>query len=71
MSLKVLLVDDEPDQIKLMELYLDEYDPKLKLDSANTPESALKKLRDNEFDCIVLDHSMPEMTGLELAKRIR
>jgi CheY-like chemotaxis protein len=70
-SLKVLLVDDELDQLELMKLYLDEYDPELKLDSATSPNEAIGKLKQNEYDCIVLDHSMPEMTGLELAKKIR
>lgn len=69
--MNVLIVDDEPFQLDLMTLYLADIDPDLKITRATTHGEALRNIRSNTYDCIVLDQSMPEGTGLELAKKIR
>jgi len=70
-SFKVLAVDDEPDHLYMMETYLREIAPEFKIDSVESPRAALEKIEKKNYDCVVLDHSMAEMTGLELAKKIR
>jgi CheY-like chemotaxis protein len=67
----VLIIDDEADQLELMSLYLEKFDPDIAIETATSPREALEKIEWRAFDCIVLDNSMPEMTGLELAKKIR
>jgi two-component system, OmpR family, alkaline phosphatase synthesis response regulator PhoP len=68
-SLRLLIVDDDMS----MRLLLAEYFRRLgfeveeKESSTDGLESALSK----EFDCFIFDVSMPEMTGLELLRRIR
>ncbi len=69
--ISVLTVDDEPDQLELMALYLEEYDPDIRIDPTSSPEETLQKLRGHAYDCVVADHSMPGMTGLELARRVK
>ena len=70
-SLEVLLIDDDALQLELMSEYLTDFDPGLKITKVTTHKEALEKINEKKFDCLVLDHSMPEGTGLELAKKIR
>jgi CheY-like chemotaxis protein len=70
-SLEVLAVDDDPIQLELMTQYLADIDPDLRITKAMTHSEAFERIRNYKYDCIVLDQSMPEGTGLDLAKRIR
>lgn len=36
-----------------------------------SPCDFLQRSVSNDFDCLILDHHMPHLTGLELAKRLR
>lgn len=70
-SLDVLIIDDDTTQLEVMSEYLTDFDPELKISTATTHKEALLKISDETFDCLVLDHSMPDGIGLELAKKIR
>jgi signal transduction histidine kinase len=70
-SIRVLLVDDEPTQMDLMKLNLEEADPTFTLTLAPTPADALKLLSDQTFDCIVSDFVMPKMNGIELCTEVK
>ncbi len=65
---KILLVDDEA-RIRLMyEEYLsDEFD----VDVASSGKESLQKLVDAYYDLVLLDISMPDLTGLEVLKLIK
>jgi signal transduction histidine kinase len=65
----ILLVDDEPRNLDVLESILDA--PDYHLVRAQTAESALLLLLDTEFAAIVLDIQMPEMSGIELANLIK
>ena len=67
---RVLHVDDEPDQLKLTKIFLEETDTSLQITSVSSPEEALKKLQES-YDCIVSDYKMPDMDGIEFARRVR
>lgn len=65
----ILLVDDEPTNIKiLVEVLKDEYD----LLIATSGEQALEQVTQHhdEIDLILLDVNMPEMSGMDVLKRI-
>ena len=55
--------------VELLEEVLSDFD--LVLESSLKPKEALKKLSHEQFDLILLDIMMPEMSGFELAKRIK
>jgi PAS domain S-box-containing protein len=50
---------------------LNSFDPDLQIDFVSSPREALKKLEKEEYDCIISDYRMPEMDGIQLARRIR
>jgi len=64
----VLLVDDEPRILSalLRALRREGY----QLLAAETPAEALRLAEKNAIDCVLSDHKMPGITGLELIERV-
>ncbi|MCD5411235.1 response regulator [Thermodesulfovibrionales bacterium] len=65
----ILVIDDEADIVELVSYNLKKSG--LGVDSAYDGESALRKIRDNKYDLILLDLMLPGIQGLELCKIIR
>jgi PAS domain S-box-containing protein len=65
----VLIVDDEPRNLAVLEAVLD--DPGYRLVRAESAEQALLALLVDEFAVLVLDIRMPGVTGFELARIIK
>lgn len=66
---KVLVVDDNAMNLKVMARLLLPY--RIKVSMASGGQEALDKLDSMEYDCVFLDHMMPEMDGVETLHRIR
>jgi class 3 adenylate cyclase len=66
---KILIVDDEPFNLDLLEQELMEYD--YVIERANDGVEALEKTASFKPDVILLDFMMPRMNGLEVVKRLR
>ena len=69
MGLKILLVDDEPDIVEVIQDRLEAYG--FTVITAGTGLEALKKLSAEKFDGVFLDVKMPEMGGIEALEEIR
>ncbi|MBW7475106.1 response regulator transcription factor [Paenibacillus oenotherae] len=65
----ILLVDDEPEIIKLIEIYLN--NEGYHLLTASNGFEALSQLNANHVDLIILDGMMPLMDGFEACMKIR
>lgn len=67
--MKILVVDDE---IKIREV-VSEYAKALnyECDEASNGKDAIEKVRNNNYDCIVLDIMMPELDGFSACKKIK
>lgn len=68
-GLKVLIVDDEEFNRKLLTTILKQHKV-LYTESINGKE-AIKELKRNDYDLILMDARMPEMNGIEATKKIR
>lgn len=66
---KVMIVDDNPMNVELLEEILSKFN--LKISSFLKPKEACQEMLHEKFDLILLDVMMPEMSGFELAKRIK
>jgi DNA-binding response OmpR family regulator len=64
----ILIVDDEPDTLGLIELTLKTAG--YNVQTASGGQDALRKLRDESFDLVLLDIMMPDMSGYEVLKRL-
>jgi two-component system alkaline phosphatase synthesis response regulator PhoP len=66
---RVLIVDDNPQGVELLEAYLEPLGAEVK--SAGDGEVALKLVKDWRPDLVLLDIMMPKMSGFEVCKRLR
>ena len=67
--LRILLVDDDPSTLEILTHLLTSFDAKVQV--ADCGRRALDLLGDHEFDVLVSDLGMPDMTGLELMEVVR
>src|SRR3954471_15400047 len=65
----ILIVDDEPKNLTVLETVLD--DPGYRLVRATSGEEALLALMAEEFAVLVLDVRMPGMNGFEVAQLVK
>ena len=65
----ILIVDDNAMNLKVMARLLLPY--QLKVTLAISGQEALEKLNTPNYDCVFLDHMMPEMDGVETLHKIR
>lgn len=66
---RVLLVDDEEEFVHALTKRLTARG--LNVDSAGNGEAAIEKVKQSDFDVIVLDLAMPGIDGLETLNRLR
>lgn len=67
-QLKVLIVDDNKTNLKILTHYLKYY--KFDITKAENAKQALEIMETKEFDLILSDYCMPELDGLDFAKRV-
>ncbi|MFZ2310767.1 MAG: response regulator [Patescibacteria group bacterium] len=67
-KLKILHVDDEDDTLEVVKTILEKEG--FEVTGAKRGEEALKKIKTNGFDLLILDVMMPDMSGWELFNKI-
>ena len=65
----ILVVDDQPQNVELLETYL--VPQGYEIVKASSGEEALGILSGNQIDLVLLDVMMPNMSGLEVLKKLR
>lgn len=65
----LLIVDDEPMLLQRLKFNLEEYADNILL--AENGMSAIQIIESNTIHCIICDINMPQMSGVEVLKRIR
>lgn len=68
-AIRILFIDDEKDNAEIVKLNLKK--ASLDVTTVSAPREALALLKKQDFDCIVSDYKMPEMSGIELCIEIR
>ena len=66
---RILVVDDEELNRYLAEFILEQW--KVEVEVAASGKQAIEKVINNDFDVILMDIQMPEMSGVEVVKYIR
>lgn len=69
MAKKVLVVDDEKLIVKGIRFSLEQ--DGMEVDCAYDGEEALEKIRNREYDIILLDVMLPKLTGFEVCQQVR
>jgi DNA-binding response OmpR family regulator len=65
----ILIVDDEARMLNLIELFLKPHG--YSCVKVNNGHEAIQRLKKDEFDLVLLDIMMPEMSGWEICEKIR
>ena len=72
MKKKIMIVDDEPDQILTVKLILTDLSDEYETIGANSGMQCLELLKNNQIpDLILLDIMMPEMNGWDVAAELK
>lgn len=69
MGKRVLVVDDEKLIVKGIRFSLEQ--DGMEVDCAYDGEEALQKIRDREFDIVLLDVMLPKLSGFEVCQQVR
>ncbi len=69
LSNAVLVVDDEPSVIQLLELMLKRQH--LQVATATTATEAIRLLLDNSYGCLMVDKNLPDKSGLDVIAEAR
>lgn len=69
--IRALHVDDDETFLRLTETSLSEIDPEIQLRQITDPTAVLDGIPEGDIECVVSDHQMPQLTGVELLKRVR
>ncbi len=65
---RLLVVEDDPaEQMSIRELI---HHDDIEIESVDSGERALKALRQQEWDCVVLDLKLPDMSGFDVLERL-
>jgi two-component system, OmpR family, phosphate regulon response regulator PhoB len=65
----ILVVEDEPALVELLRYNLEAAG--FSVDSASTGPDAEQALRDSRYDAVLLDWMLPDISGIELCRRMR
>jgi DNA-binding NtrC family response regulator len=67
---KLLIVDDEPDMLKLLEMIIREKTPYQTI-TTNNPLEAVEIIKKSGLDLVITDLKMPGLDGVELLEAIK
>jgi len=71
MTIRTVLVDDEPLAIQGLQLRLQRYDDVEIIDTCLNGREAIRSIKTHKPDLVFLDIQMPELDGYETTRRIR
>ncbi|MFA5363680.1 MAG: response regulator [Candidatus Bathyarchaeia archaeon] len=72
MKIRILHIEDNPDDQLILKRSLTEKMPtKFELTATDTAAKGLAKLEKENFDIIILDYRLPDMTGIEVVKQLQ
>ena len=70
-EIKVLFIDDDSMQLYFFEQMLRTFDQEIMVDTLEEPGQLLEKISSTQYDCIVVDYTMPRLNGIEVIQKIK
>ena len=69
MAEKILLVDDEKEFLEAMSIRLEARN--MAVETASSAEDAIRRVKKERFDAVIIDYQLPGMDGLNALARIK
>lgn len=69
--IKILHVDDDIFQLNFTKQFLEELDDDYIVESVSTPEEAIQLTHNNNYDIVISDYNMANITGIQLAQKMK
>ena len=66
---RILVIDDEPDVREMLQFLLEEEG--FQVETAPDGTSGIAKLAGRDYDLVLLDLMLPDLSGMEVLQRIR
>ncbi|OAJ35038.1 response regulator transcription factor [Piscirickettsia salmonis] len=66
---KVLMVDDDQELCQLVQTFFTKHF--LDIDAVHTGAAAVEKVKQGQYDAMILDQNLPDIHGLELCEKLR
>jgi Flp pilus assembly protein TadD/DNA-binding response OmpR family regulator len=66
----VLIIDDQQDLLDITRMFLERFG-EMTVDTARTAKDALAKMKGRNFDALVVDFDLPDISGIEFLKIVR
>lgn len=70
MAEKILIIDDEPDMLKLLSMIIREKSP-YEVTTTNNPVEAVELAKKGGFDLVISDLKMPGLDGIEIIEAVK
>jgi len=70
MAEKILIIDDEPDMLKLLSMIIREKSP-YEVTTTNNPVEAIELVKKGGFDLVISDLKMPGLDGIEIIEAVK
>ncbi|MCH8157402.1 MAG: response regulator, partial [Nitrospinae bacterium] len=71
MKIKVLLIEDDEDDVQLIKDMLSKSQSDIELEVARNSGEGIEKIKAQSFDCILTDYIVPPISGLEIMEEAR
>lgn len=71
MPIKILLIEDNPDHILLTKKILKESSKDFQVDSVNEAQEGLKRIIEDEYNIILCDYRLSDLSALDILKKMR
>ncbi len=71
MTKKILLVEDNPNNMRLIKQLMEDIDESIELICADCGKTALQLAADTSFKLVLMDISLPDMNGITVTNKLK
>jgi len=70
-EIRVLFIDDDSMQLYFIGQMIKSFDQQVIVDTLEDPSQVMDKVSSNQYDCIVVDYTMPRISGIKVIQQIK
>ena len=71
MTIKILLIEDNPDHVMLTKRVLQRSGKDCEVESVTGGEAGINKIIEQNYNLVLCDYHLPDLSALEILKRLK